>query len=51
MVENQRLKEKLENFLNGNLSVRAKGSEKKKERRVGRRRGKNAIPQVETHIE
>ena len=49
MLENQRLKERLEQFLNGNLSIRSKNDEKK-EKKLGKRRGKNAIPQIETLI-
>ena len=50
MLENQRLKERLEQFLNGNLSVRSKNDDKK-DKKTAKRRGKNAIPAVETLIE
>ena len=45
MLENQKLKEKLEFFLNGNLSIRAK-TDDKKVKKVARKRGKNAAPKV-----
>jgi len=50
MLENQRLKERLEQFLNGNLSICPKNDDKK-EKKPAKRRGKNAVQQVETLIE
>ena len=49
-MENQKMKEKLELFLNGSLAVRQK-TDDKREKKVGRKRGKNAPAQVETLIE
>lgn len=49
-MENPKMKEKLELFLNGSLAVRPK-TDDKREKKVGRKRGKNAPAQVETLIE
>lgn len=49
MMENQKLREKLELFLNGTLSIRSK-PEEKKEKRTGKKRGRQAN-NVETLIE
>ena len=49
MMENQRLREKLEQFLNGSLAIRSKNDDKK-EKKTGKKRGKQAAAQVETLI-
>ena len=48
-MENDKLREKLDQFLSGNLSSRSKADEKKTKKL--KRRGKNAIAKVETLIE
>ena len=49
MMENDKLREKLDQFLSGNLSSRSKADEKKTKKL--KRRGKNAVAKVETLIE
>lgn len=45
MLENQALKQKLELFLNGSLSIKGKQGQKK-QKKVGRKRGKHAASKV-----
>ncbi len=49
MMDNQKLKEKLQLFLSGNQTARGKGEEKK-EKKVGKKRGKHAAQPVQTLI-
>lgn len=44
-MENQKLRERLEVFLNGSLSIKSK-PEDKKEKKAGKKRGKQAAAQV-----
>ncbi len=50
MMDNQKLREKLEVFLNGALSIKPKKQDKKV-KTIGKRRGKHAPQPVETLIE
>lgn len=45
MMDNQKLRERLQIFLNGNLSIRAK-NEDRKQKKVGKKRGKHAAQAV-----
>ena len=49
MMESDKLREKLDQFLSGNLSSKPKGDDKKSKKL--KRRGKNAVAKLETLIE